>query len=242
MKIDLKRAQLLYQTSLSFPAFAFAKDTTVTVEKVYRAFSGAFRGLSLSDISFANSNNLGEYTLRLLLFGGVGKIEFRLDGLRAEFDGLQSSGNVGIALESVRLAEGVLQEFSADIPTQGATATLNVWYNCENGMDGVIARLNAATPTFSLTEKFGGATQAQYSVGGLLTNVDEGWSYQFAVEPSVNVDLGHLYLSITARHLTGGKYSSLDERSAHFEQMAHTVLSTLDFQYDDADAHNEHAG
>jgi hypothetical protein len=232
MKLKLNRARIAYEGKLKTPNFGLAENSAASVKRIHEKFAEAFP-ISASNLHLKTGTSLGEYALGLTLFSGAGLIEFKFDSYGATFDNLSDQQDIGIILECIRLLEAVQSDMTEG-GTSYVSAAISAWYVCDEGAEAVSKKLNTFKPSsLPIEAGYAGASAVSFVVNGSLSNTDERWVHSFSLEPSVNLQLGDLYMNLNGRYGEGGRYTSLDERYAHTDHIGTSILNAAGFAFED---------
>lgn len=238
MKLKLNRARITYEGSLKVPNFNLAENSAASLKKIHEKFSEIFP-ISASNFQVNTGSSLGEHVLGLSLFSGAGLVEFKFDSYGATFENLSDHADIRIVLECIRLLEAVQADMGGNV-TSYVSAGISTWYRCDAGAEAVNKKLSTFKPnSLPIEAGFAGSSSVSFVASGSLSNPDERWIHTFALEPSVNLQLGDLYLNLNARYGEGGRYASLDDRYNHIDYVATSILNAAGFAFEDEEVSRE---
>ena len=232
MAVELSRADLTYQVNLKQPTFSLAARVPEMAAILHEVLSPSV-SVAPSNIQVLPASNYGEFVLRVSLFNGQGSIEFRIDSYRAQFVGLRAVADLGIVFDCLqaleRGAERILAGTSEVLSTE---VTLATWLKLgEKGIEVVLAMLNAHSKL-----ELSGRTETEkvsMDVRGSISDPDERWSAKFLLEPSVNKEVDHLFVSLNAQYWPGGLHSGLEARKDHFTALYKYIVEGAGFQFEE---------
>ncbi len=225
MQTELTRAQVVYQVALKQPFFDLPGRTPESAKVIYDVISPRLP-LRPSDIQVAAANNYGEYAISLSLFGGVGTIEFRIDGYRAQFDGVRSNSDLQLIVDCIGDMEKMAGQILTNAEVAGTDVSIAAWMRVEGGIEKVHSVLNQ----HSRLELGSNVTRpANMILGGRLKEGDERWGARFLFEPSLNKEVDHLFVRLDVTYWPDSPYSTVEARRDHIDSVLESLFREVGF-------------
>jgi hypothetical protein len=225
MHTELSRAQVVYQVALKVPLFDLPARTPESARAIYEVMSPRLP-LRPSDIQVAPANNYGEFALSLSLFGGLGILEFRIDGYKAQFEGIRSQTDLQLVVDCIGDTELIANQILSSAETAKTEVSVAAWMKVEGGVERVHTILNQHS---NLRLQSNVTRPADMILGGTLREGDERWGAKFLFEPSINKEVDHLFVKLDVTYWPESPYPTVDSRKTHIDSLLESLFRQVGF-------------